>query len=316
MTTAQVSHNLFFFVLLISMQNEAVQGEFLSRRSMNSSPLGGYTASELPQRPGLREVTRLFSVTKAGLAAITAGDTQGSPGQAWTGKSRAQPGSRPFPSRQWSRKCSGSDHAAPGTTATWNSAGTAFLPHARVPAPFAEPHSPSTIPAVALVTSRDIVPNTTAALSPNVHRRLPQVRRCIIQRSVASESEELPGSIGDGRWASGARAAILGQGRGNFRSRESRALGALGDPRAPPHARALLSLPSVPTFHTFLSVTSSSVPSCRRYKFCFCHVQPTMDGKKKLKLCLTEHLQISPGLFLNNNIMATTYKAVIPSTGI
>jgi hypothetical protein len=201
------------------------------------------------------------------------------PGQAWTGKSRAQPGSRPFPSRQWSRKCSGSDHAAPGTTATWNSAGTAFLPHARVPAPFAEPHSPSTIPAVALVTSRDIVPNTTAALSPNVHRRLPQVRRCIIQRSVASESEELPGSIGDGRWASGARAAILGQGRGNFRSRESRALGALGDPRAPPHARALLSLPSVPTFHTFLSVTSSSVPSCRRYKFCFCHVQPTMDKR-------------------------------------
>jgi hypothetical protein len=73
------------------MQNEAVQGEFLSRRSMNSSPLGGYTASELPQRPGLREVTRLFSVTKAGLAAITAGDTQ---------KSRARPGpASPEPSR-------------------------------------------------------------------------------------------------------------------------------------------------------------------------------------------------------------------------
>ncbi|EPY82704.1 hypothetical protein CB1_000632042 [Camelus ferus] len=67
-----------------------------------------------------------------------------------------------------------------------SSAGTRFLPQTQPPRPLhprvPEPHAPSTIPAVALVTSKDIASNTPPPYHPNVHQRLPQLGRCIIQR--------------------------------------------------------------------------------------------------------------------------------------
>lgn len=60
------------------------------------------------------------------------------------------------------------------------------------------PHSPSTIPAVSPVTSKDIVSNTPPPCHPNVHRRLPRLGRCIRTSGTGrpGESQERRGAIG------------------------------------------------------------------------------------------------------------------------
>uniref|UniRef100_M3YYF8 Uncharacterized protein n=1 Tax=Mustela putorius furo TaxID=9669 RepID=M3YYF8_MUSPF len=73
----------------------------------------------------------------------------------------------------------------------------------RVPAPLTQSgipglHSPSTIPAVGPVTSKDIVSNTLPPCHPNVHRWLPRLGRCIRTSCIGrpSESPERRGAIG------------------------------------------------------------------------------------------------------------------------
>ena len=93
-------------------------------------------------------------------------------------------------------------------------------------APRRRPHSPSTIPAAALTTSKDIASNTqppglpaecapAASSTRRLHHRTSR-------RSSRRKSPHRQGSIGYGwlrRRARGAAAAIFGSGRGNFRFR-------------------------------------------------------------------------------------------------
>lgn len=129
------------------------------------------------------------------------------------------------------------------------------------------------MPAVALVTSKDIDCNTanvlprrrapTASATPALHQRAQS-------RDRLRESTDRRGSIGYERRASGAGAAIFGEGRGNFRIRRRTAPRVCAGRSAQPgpgllgpgdRGTASLLHSSFPTSPAFLSEPFNSVPA-------------------------------------------------------